>query len=141
MCWQNRGLDATRIAKVLQDELVGGGGPLLAFLDLREIAVDSDSAAAGNATFRDLQPGPIGAAFQYWFSRVAMLRKAPPELARTTALGVLDQPPLCGTSDDLLVGHSGSGRPRAMIEQLGELVVAEYEPVLRVVKRSPRRSI
>src|SRR5512134_1448912 len=63
-----------------------------------------------------------------------MMRQAPPEPARAMALGVLDEPLLHGTADDLLICHAGSRRPRAVIEQLGELIVAEYQPVLGVIQ-------
>ena len=49
---QDRGLDAARIAQALQDELVGRSGPLLAFLDLGEIAIHRDAATAGDVAAR-----------------------------------------------------------------------------------------
>jgi hypothetical protein len=42
---QNRRLDSARIAQALQNELIGCRSPLLAFLNLGEIAIDGNGAA------------------------------------------------------------------------------------------------
>ena len=49
---QDGGLDAARIAQALQDELIGGGGALLALLHLGEVAIDGDGAARSRCDAR-----------------------------------------------------------------------------------------
>ena len=61
---QDRGLDAPRIAQALQDELVGGGGALLALFQLGQIAIDGDAASILGAPLADLNPASIGAVLQ-----------------------------------------------------------------------------
>ncbi len=48
---QDGGLDAARITQALENELIGGGGPLLALLDLGQIAIDGDGTASRNRLF------------------------------------------------------------------------------------------
>jgi hypothetical protein len=43
---QDRRLDAARVAQALQDQLIGGGGFLLALLDLCEIAIEKTARSA-----------------------------------------------------------------------------------------------
>jgi hypothetical protein len=52
-------LDAPRVAQALQDELVGGGGALLAVFELGQIAVDGDAAAILGAPLTDLNPASL----------------------------------------------------------------------------------
>ena len=73
---QHGGLDAAGIAQALQDQLIGGGGALLAFLDVGEVAVDGDGAARLGAPLADLQPAPIGVAFQQWLAGMPMRGEA-----------------------------------------------------------------
>ena len=86
---QHGRLDAARVAQALQDELIGGGGPLLALLHLGQVAVDGDGAAGLGAALADLQPASVGAALQQRLAGMTVLGEPLPEPALLAPLGIL----------------------------------------------------
>ena len=73
---QDGGLDAPGIAQALQDELIGGGGALLALFQLGEVAVDGDAAGVLGAPLAHLNPASVGAVLEHGLAGIAVLRQA-----------------------------------------------------------------
>jgi hypothetical protein len=114
---QNGRLDTARVAQALQDELIGCRRPLLAFLDLGEVAVDGNRAAGLGAALADLEPAAIRAVLQQRLARMAMLGETLPDPALFLAFGVLDEAVRHCAADDLLKRRAGLRRPVAVVEQ------------------------
>ena len=122
---EHRRLDAARIAQALQNELIGGGGALLALLDLGQIAIDGDGTAAASVR-RSLT----------WSQRPSERAEASARqdcdagktLPRSTApsrrFGVLNETVRDGAADDLFEGGAGFRRARLpWSKQFGDICV------------------
>ena len=132
---QDCGLDAPRISQALQDQLIGGGGALLAVFQLGKIAIDGHAAGILGAALADLDPTPIDAMLQHRLAGIAVARQAVLDPGLRDRAEILDDPLLDGVAQDVLIRRAGLGRSVAEIEQLLILVVAEHQAVLVVVER------
>ena len=131
---QDRGLDAPGIAQTLQDELIGGGGTLLALFQVCQVAIGGNAASILGATLAHLNPASVGTVLEHVLAGVAVLRQAPGDPSLTIAPRVLNETAFHRVAKDVLIGGAGLMRPFPVIEEFLVLVVAENKAVLSVVK-------
>ena len=136
---QDRGLDTPRITQALQDELICGGGALLALFKLGKVAIDRNAAGVLGAPLAHLEPASVGAVLEHRLSGIAVLREALGDPSLSTHAQIANETALHRAAEDLLIGAPRLGRSVAVIEQFLIFVVAENEAVLGIVKREAFR--
>ena len=107
----------------------------LALLELGDVGVDRDRAAAGDLALGDQDPAAVGAMLQGRRAGIAMLRQALPNVPLGVVARLVDQPALDRAPEDRLERGPGLDLDVAAgIEQLPVARVAQLEPVLGIVE-------